>query len=172
MHFKRPPTSASEIASQILVLARRDAKSVDPLKLQKILYYCQASALVEHGEPLFAESIEAWSWGPVVDKVYQEYKPFGKKPIDTTDVEQPTLSSDEIDLIESVWLLYRDVSSIELSNQTHNEDPWINARGGLAPTDRSAQPIRLEDIKTYFDERLKKANDRLSTLYNDIPMLE
>ena len=44
------------------------------LKLQKLLYYVQAISLQVFEKLAFKEKIMAWSYGPVVNEVYQKYK--------------------------------------------------------------------------------------------------
>ena len=44
------------------------------MKLQKLLYYCQAWALVWDDKPLFKEKIEAWISGPVVRTLYNTHR--------------------------------------------------------------------------------------------------
>lgn len=44
------------------------------MKLQKLVYYCQAWHLAWDGEPLFRESIEAWANGPVVPALYEAHR--------------------------------------------------------------------------------------------------
>ena len=40
------------------------------IKLQKLVYYCQAWALVWTEAPLFEEKIEAWANGPVTPELF------------------------------------------------------------------------------------------------------
>ncbi len=44
------------------------------MKLQKLVYYCQAWNVVWEREPLFPEAIEAWINGPVVRALYDLHK--------------------------------------------------------------------------------------------------
>lgn len=44
------------------------------MKLQKLVYYCQAWHLVWEGEPMFREEIQAWASGPVVPELYAAHK--------------------------------------------------------------------------------------------------
>ncbi|MGW0920666.1 Panacea domain-containing protein [Streptomyces sp. NPDC002755] len=41
------------------------------MKLQKLVYYCQAWHLVWEGRALFPEAIRAWASGPVCPAVYE-----------------------------------------------------------------------------------------------------
>ena len=49
-------------------------KSITAMKLQKLVYYCQAWSLIWDEKPLFKENIEAWANGPVVRELYRCYK--------------------------------------------------------------------------------------------------
>ena len=44
--------------------------SISAMKLQKLVYYCQAWSLVWDERPLFSERIEAWTNGPVVPELF------------------------------------------------------------------------------------------------------
>ena len=164
MHYKPPPTSADEIAEYFLTLGRRDEVEIDPLKLQKLLYYAQSWHLAELGELLFKEKIEAWPVGPVVSRVYGQYKVFKRSAIDTTGIEQPALTEEEAELLESVWCRYGRLSGPQLSRMTHNEDPWIKARGNLPAGKQSKAEVKPEVMQQYFCEQLRKANEELAGL--------
>ena len=44
------------------------------LKLQKLVYYCQAWSLAWDGKPLFDEEFEAWANGPVCPELFKKHK--------------------------------------------------------------------------------------------------
>ena len=44
------------------------------VKLQKLVFYCQAWSLVWDKVPIFDESIEAWANGPVVPVLFSKHK--------------------------------------------------------------------------------------------------
>ena len=54
-------TSALDVAEYIL---EREGV-IGTLKLQKLVYYCQAWSMVWNNRPLFPEDIEAWGRGAV-----------------------------------------------------------------------------------------------------------
>ena len=58
---------------------------ITPMKLQKLLYYCQGYSLALTGKPIFYEEIEAWKNGPVVESVYQEYKKYKNNVISISE---------------------------------------------------------------------------------------
>ena len=79
--------TASEVARYLIQSLREqcpEAGGVEPMKLQALLYYCQAYMLAMAGKPIFSDPIEAWECGPVVESVYREYEKYngGKIPYD------------------------------------------------------------------------------------------
>ena len=47
---------------------------ITTIKLQKLVYYCQAWSLVWDDAPMFSERIEAWANGPVIPELFQRFK--------------------------------------------------------------------------------------------------
>lgn len=100
---------------------------VDNLKLQKLLYYCQAVHLVRVGEVLFEDQIEAWRYGPVIPSIYRKYKQFGFEIIksEETDLSEPvSLCPEQMTTIDMVLEYYGAMSAVRLVNETHSESPW------------------------------------------------
>lgn len=129
--------------------------SITAMKLQKLIYYCQAWSLVWDGEPLFEQRIEAWASGPVVYDLYQWHK--GKYRIDKSDIDFDdirNLSKDQKETISSVIEYYSDKSPQWLSDLTHMEDPWRMARKGLADGERGRQEITLGSMEEYYSSIL------------------
>ena len=99
---------------------------VTSMKLQKLLYYCQGYSLALTGKPIFADFIEAWTHGPVVDDVYQEYKKYRDNIIpvaeinEFNEIDETTKSIAKMVVDEKKWL-----SGYALSDATHKETPWL-----------------------------------------------
>ena len=74
-------TSAHQVANRIICFLTEHGDLVSNLKLQKLLYYCQAWYLALYDGPLFDERIEAWTHGPCVPPVYGEFKVWQWNPI-------------------------------------------------------------------------------------------
>lgn len=136
--------SAKDVASYIL----QKMGTMTTMKLQKLLYYCQAWSLVWDEEPLFHEQIEAWANGPVVREVFDEHRNMFN--IDRTSGDPSKLSEKQIDTIQSVISYYGDKPSQWLSDLTHLEDPWKNTRDGLAPGERSNRVISHAAMMEYY----------------------
>lgn len=56
-------------------------KPVSELQLQKILYYIQLNYIRHLGYRAFEDEIQAWEYGPVILRVYEEYRGYGATPI-------------------------------------------------------------------------------------------
>ena len=126
-------------------------KPVPTLKLQKLLYYCQGWHLAWDGEPLFDATIEAWANGPVVREIYEQHRqkylltppwPPGSSPSALRDNERTTV--DEIVRAYGPW------TADQLSQTTHRERPWQEARGDLYPTARGTAPIDTDTMQDFF----------------------
>ena len=118
-------------------------------KLQKLVYYSQAWALVWDDKPLFPEQIEAWANGPVVRRLFNAHRgqyTVNDIPLGSAD----KLSPDEVDTVMAVLNYYGKKSSQYLSDLTHMEDPWLLAREGIADDRRSNQEITLESMAEYY----------------------
>lgn len=136
--------SAKDVAAYIL----RKMGAMTTMKLQKLLYYCQAWSLVWDEAPLFDEKIEAWASGPVVKDFFKEHRTMFT--IASAPGDPSKLSAKQIETIDSVLDYYGDKSSQWLSDLTHMEDPWKDARGGLPPGERSNREIPLGEMMLYY----------------------
>ena len=121
------------------------------MKLHKLLYYCQAWTLVWDERPLFKEKIEAWANGPVIRELFNFHKGmFIIKDSDITIGRESVLSEHQKDNIKEVLDFYGDKTSQWLIDQTHLETPWIEARRGLAQTERGNQVIEHDAMYQFY----------------------
>jgi uncharacterized phage-associated protein len=120
------------------------------MKLQKLLYYCQAWSLVWDEGPLFKERIEAWANGPVVREIYDHHK--GMYSVSSWNKGNvKALSAEQKDTIDQVLKVYGDKPSHWLSALTHSEDPWKIARKGLDDGERGNREITHASMMEYYD---------------------
>lgn len=137
--------SVHDVAAYILTKRR----PITAMKLQKLVYYSQAWSLVWDEAPLFEEQIEAWANGPVVRELYERHR--GAFKVDLWPTGKPSnLTASEIDTIDQVMKYYGNMSSQELSNRTHQEEPWRMARRGLQPDERGSNVISLASMAEYY----------------------
>lgn len=126
---------------------------ITPMKLQKLVYYAQVWWSVEHDEPLFAEPIKAWAQGPVVPPLFQEHK--GRAMIDVGVIEGDitALSEPERDGIDRVLAFYGQLPPQYLSDLTHYERPWKDARAAGDVKGYKSPTISVLAIRTFYRGR-------------------
>jgi len=136
-----------DVANYILV----SIGQVTSMKLQKLVYYSQAWSLAWDDEPLFGEDFQAWANGPVCPELFKVHKGHFRLSADFFgDYAEGALSPEQIDTIDIVLKDYGDMTPHELSNLTHREYPWINARGDTPPGMPCDNIIEKEVMRDYY----------------------
>lgn len=136
--------TAHDVARYIL-----DCQTMSAMKMQKLAYYAQAWHLAREGTPLFEEPIEAWVNGPVVRELYETHRgqfsvnawPFGT---------EEALTKKQKTLIDEVLDTYGRRDAHWLSQLTHGEAPWRDARHGLPDNARSSAVIDPDAMRAYY----------------------
>jgi uncharacterized phage-associated protein len=122
------------------------------MKLQKLCYYTYGYHLAWEGKPLFPEHFEAWANGPVSPVLYALHK--GRLNLASGDIVgfPFALTDGERESVDAVLEGYGALSAYQLSQLTHHEPPWRNARkrAGAEPDDRSTEALSVEDIEIHF----------------------
>ena len=119
------------------------------MKLQKLVYYCQAWSVVWDEKPMFAEKIEAWASGPVVRELYDEHKgifqisSLGKGNTDNLELA-------EKETIDAVLQAYLHKPAQWLSDLTHMEKPWNEAREGIPIGQNCENEITQASLAEYY----------------------
>lgn len=151
-----------DIARYVINYTNNRNSKISNLQLQKIIYYIQAAFLVIKDEPCFEEDIVNWSYGPVVQEVYNEYRDNGNSSIpyqkqytildfnkESGDIEfvrkkfdESKICNDDKVIINKIVDNYSEKDAFELVRKTHREDPWkLSDRNSI---------IKKEDIKKYY----------------------
>lgn len=129
------------------------------LKLQKLLFYCDAYCLAFFGEELLSDKFEAWVHGPVCRKVFNEmrgasllYSDMSYSPINEIDEDSHfnNLSIDVRELLNDVLSNLAQWTGIELERATHRELPWIEARQGYGEADKCHVEISKETTRKFY----------------------
>jgi uncharacterized phage-associated protein len=132
------------------------------MQAQKLVYLSHGFNLALHDSPLVDDPVEAWEFGPVIRKLYDALKRYGKSHIvrviywgdDTPLTVQAhtealvSLSNTEAAVVQDVWDSYGQVPAFKLSALTHQDDtPWRmmyrEGRNTIIPNDL---------IKKYFQQ--------------------
>ena len=143
---------AQDVAKYIL----EKAGDMSHMKLQKLVYYAQAWSLVWDDVPLFSDPIQAWVNGPVVRPVYDQLK--GRFRVSASDIsgDSSKLSETQAATIDRVIDFYAPRSAQWLSDLTHMEKPWQDARQGMHPGERGEQEITHESLGWYYGSLQQK----------------
>jgi uncharacterized phage-associated protein len=137
--------SAHDVAAYIL----ERHGPISAMKLQKLVYYAQAWSLVWDDRPLFPERIEAWANGPVVRDLYERHR--GQFEIRDWPAGDPhSLAPEERATIDAVLGFYSDKPAQWLSDLTHREGPWREARRGAPEGARSTAVISPDSMRAYY----------------------
>lgn len=158
----------NDIAKGIILKLSIEGLSITPLKLQKLLYYTQAWFLAFTDKLIFPDNPQAWVNGPVYPEIFRQYKGKSFDPIiiekDLDElledyknvINKIGLDDEELKLFEKIIMAYGAKSAAYLVNLTHNEKPWIEARGDLSPFVNSNNLISFETIKEYYQSKLER----------------
>lgn len=158
--------SPKSIANFMIDLAQSEGQALDPMKLQKLVYYAHGWYAGYSGQPLINEQVEAWPYGPVIPSLYYEFKRFGSgaicgkatefvdgRPQEVPHPNDPNLRT----FLQNIWKSYSRYTGVALSEMTHAQgSPWDLAR-------RSSQGIRgadisFEMIRSHFAAAVASAN--------------
>lgn len=125
--------------------------SISAMKLQKLIYYAQAWNLVWEEEPLFDEDFEAWANGPVLPDIYHRHRGMflvNESMFLNGDAEN--LSESHKHNIRKVLDFYGKQTAQWLSDLTHQESPWKDARDGAAPGAFGSNTITKAAMHEYY----------------------
>ncbi|HEY8961580.1 MAG TPA: type II toxin-antitoxin system antitoxin SocA domain-containing protein [Luteolibacter sp.] len=137
--------SVHDVAAYIL----KKQGEMSAMKLQKLVYYSQAWSLVWDEKPLFKAKIEAWANGPVVRSLYEKHR--GQFLVKTwPDGDRMKITGKAKETIDSVLSFYGDKTGQWLSELTHKERPWRDARKGLADDERCDKEITSAALAEYY----------------------
>lgn len=124
--------------------------TISAWKLQKLCYYSQAWSMAWTGKPMFPEEFQAWRNGPVCPALYNRHRgQFIVRPDDIPG-DPSALSEDEQDSVNTVLAHYGSWEPYQLREQTHSEDPWKNARGGIPENANCSTVITVESMGEYY----------------------
>lgn len=129
------------------ILAQRGEMSA--MKLQKLVYYAQAWHCAWTDDVLFHNRIEAWKDGPVCPDLWQLHaRSYRVSKLRKGDMNR--LTDDERDTIDRILTFYGERSPQWLSDLTHMEDPWREARRGVHPGAPSNAEISPAAMGRYY----------------------
>jgi uncharacterized phage-associated protein len=121
------------------------------LKLQKMCYYAQAWHLVFDNDPMFKQTFQAWAHGPVCPDLWNKYKEYKWHSIPSPEEFDGKVFKDaEVETLEAVWDAYSQFDGRYLEDLTHEEAPWVIARGSCPPGEACDNVITWETMKEFY----------------------
>jgi len=141
-----------------------ECDDLSQMKLQKLAYYAHGWSLGLRGQPLFAEPVQAWRYGPVILSLRREFRDVGRDPIRRKAREvsyedgrfreyepEVTPETEEVELLAGVWDIYKDFTPIQLANLTHRPGtPWSQVASHYRGNIPKGITIPNELMKEYF----------------------
>jgi len=126
---------------------------ITTMKLQKLTYYCQAWSLAWDDVPLFSEDFQAWANGPVCPELFKEHKGrFVVKKGFLANYLDYKFKTFQIETMDAVLRDLGDKSPQWLSDLTHSEKPWLEARKGCEIGEICDKVITKEAMQQYYSE--------------------
>lgn len=125
---------------------------VSTMKLQKLVYYSQARSLVAADAPLFLEDFQAWANGPVCADLFVLHRGrfiVGPGDLGLSVAENPLTSLERASIDRTLSVL-GEYDGNDLSNLTHSESPWRDARGDTPEGERCQNVISKESIRAFY----------------------
>ena len=135
-------------------------KVIDEMKLHKLLYFSQRESFAVTGQPLFEEEFEGWKYGPVCREIrscYTEDGMFGEEIQD--------IAPESAYIVKNIVMQYGAFESWKLSDLSHRELSWQNARKGIPEGQNGSKKLKIEDIKK--DAEKVRPYDSVWDMYYD-----
>lgn len=141
---------------------REAGEAITQLKLQKLVYYAEAWFLANFDRPLTTADFEAWAHGPAVRSLYSKYRDYRWEALPP---EKGSLPPETVqNFLTAVFDEYGQYSAKKLERLTHEEKPWLDARGDLPAEAASKTVIQKIDIRNFYAGRIGK--EEIQTLSN------
>lgn len=120
------------LADHILSVAQKNNKSINNLKLQKVMYFVLKESRDKNILPyktlreIYDEPFLVWAYGPNVESQYQRFKIFGSAPIIGKFEYTESLSP-----LDNLIADYLDCKLIDLVNESFDNTFWKNNKNQI-----------------------------------------
>ena len=132
---------------------------IDEMKLHKLLYFAQRESLAITNTPLFEGEFEGWKYGPICREIRGSITPDGILDYDAD------VSLECKYIINNIIQEYGSLASWKLSELSHKELSWRNARIGLSAGANGSKKLSLDDIRE--DAKKVRPYDHIWDMYYD-----
>jgi uncharacterized phage-associated protein len=132
------------------------------MSLLKLIYFAHGWHLARCASPLVRQDFEAWTYGPVIKVVRDEFSEFGDAAISgratrfdliagCRHVVRPELMEQDQAFVRTIFKAYHGYSAWQLSELTHEAgSPWDRLWNSESPVGRLALRLRNDDIRDHF----------------------
>jgi len=130
--------SAMNLADWVRQHASSRNVSITHLQLQKLAFYAFGAASAFDLEDALGDvRFEAWKHGPVCREVYEAFKQYRREPlpVPTGAVTYPDVLTA---VLTDVLDVYGTLSPYSIRDESHLEQPWIDAQAQSAPIEPAA----------------------------------
>src|SRR5580658_220842 len=122
------PYKPSHVANSFLVRGNEQGIKIDPLKIQKLVYFFHGWFLATRDDLGVGELFEAWPYGPVLPSLYRQFKSYGSRDIDGYALDVDPQSGEQralmvnpkdarfAEVFERVWDRYKLMNGLQLSS--------------------------------------------------------
>ncbi|UWQ16255.1 Panacea domain-containing protein [Jannaschia sp. M317] len=143
------PDASARLADFLIVESRERGDLLTPLKLQKLMFYADAWHMALYGSEITSERFQAWVHGPVALSQYHRFKEYRWRPI-LDDIERPDFSQATAQHLCEIVDVFGVETGPALEVMTHQEQPWIEARGGIPDDQPSNAFIDKTTTKEFY----------------------
>jgi len=154
--------SVEQVADHILAMSPYGCLS--NRELQKMLYFAQGFHLATKGEPLFADTMYAWDFGPVSLTIWHKFKAFGYSSITPPPKEKlAPLTGDIAAFLSTIVIAFGTFNQGQLIEMTHADTPWASSY--IPQTNKVLEKDTLRNYFSSFaslDEYLLFAREKLA----------
>jgi len=141
------------VANLFLSLAEKDKKVFTTMQLLKLTYHAHGWMPGLYQRPLIRDEVQAWTYGPVIPKLYEEIRQFKGNPVVGPIAAPPgeELTPEEKYIVEQTYQTYGHFTGLQLSQITHEKGtPWTQTYKG------EFGAIILNDIIQVFYQKKAK----------------
>ena len=150
--FEPGVDNASALLSDYLLSEMRERGEIlTPLKLQKMMFYADAWHLALYDREITGECFKAWVHGPVLTSQYARFKDYRWMPI-TSDIKKPETSENLARHLNDIVDIFGSETAVALERMTHQETPWLEARGDLPDDEPCDNYISKATTAEYYRE--------------------
>ncbi len=159
-NIMKAPYKALTVANFFVVQSLNSQMELTPMKVIKLTYIAHGWYLALFNKPLISDVVSAWQYGPVIPSLYQAFKSYGKRQIDSVfpTSENEIISEQDENFLKKIWNDYGVLSGLQLSTITHMKDtPWFKVYNTKY---RNSDAIPNDIIKEHYSEKWKSLRKR------------